>query len=493
MKSVSPGQLQGVLEVTTWRKGRPLPAQASRYIQLACCVVLSLVAGVMVVQSRPFAFAIAIAVATAVLATRSTVAWVALAVIVAVAYRGLSGLHAAPGYGQFAHIPLAWGALVVALFRATPGRLGRRSLAWLGLLGFAALASTVINQTEPLRGPVYFLLLAEPFAIICALLIDPPDRRGRRLLLGTCAVLVAIQIPLAYWQALTLGLGDAVQGTLYGSGAGAHVIAAVVIVGAFWFIARSKTPLAPATLLVFAAMLGIILIADAKQVTFALPVIIVAQRSLSIRSVVVTVVAIGAVVAVVQVPALNQGYAVRFLDRALSGHGGKQAVVGVISRSASADPATLVFGQGPAETVSRAAFETLPATGLASANSGSAGSSLQVLGLAPARTANAAQDAAARATGNASLDSFDSATSSGIGLFGDLGLLGLFAFGGLFATVFLNVRRRRSPEAFAAASGLALYFVLGFAFDWWEEPAFTVFLATLTGLALTAPPRDAAA
>ncbi len=116
-----------------------------------------------------------------------------------------------------------------------------------------------------------------------------------------------------------------------------------------------------------------------------------------------------------------------------------------------------------------------------------------MLGLAPARTANAAQDAAARATGNASLDSFDSATSSGIGLFGDLGLLGLFAFGGLFATVFLNVRRRRSPEAFAAASGLALYFVLGFAFDWWEEPAFTVFLATLTGLALTAPPRDAAA
>jgi hypothetical protein len=421
------------------------------------------------------------------------VAWVALAVIVAVGYRGLSGLHVAPGYGQFAHIPLAWGALVVALFRVTPERLARRCLAWLALLGFAALASAVINQTEPLRGPVYFLLLAEPFAIICALLIDPPDRRGRRLLLGTCAALVAVQVPLAYWQALTLGWGDSVQGTLYGSGAGAHVIAAVVIVGAFWFIARSKAPFAPVSLVVIAAMLGIILIADAKQVTFALPAIIFAQRSFSARSIVACVVALGAIIAVLQVPTLNQGYAVGFLDRAAAGHGGKQAVSGWILRRASSDPATLVFGQGPAETVSRAAFETLPATQLSFSHSGSAGSSLQVLDLAPARAAIEAEDVAARAVGNPDLDTFDSPISSGLGVFGDLGLLGFVAFGGLFATVFLNVRRRRSPEAFAAASGLALYVVLGFAFDWWEEPAFTVFLATLTGLALTAPPRDAAA
>jgi hypothetical protein len=158
----------------------------------------------------------------------------------------------------------------------------------------------------------------------------------------------------------------------------------------------------------------------------------------------------------------------------------------MIWHDAIGDVGTLMLGQGPAETVSRAAFETLPQY----QNTGSAGSSLQTLGLAPAQTAIRATQVATTAVGQAPggrLDSFDSGLSSGIGLFGDLGLLGFIAYTGLFATVFLNVRRCTSPEALAAASGLAMLFVLGFVLDWWEEPAFTVFIGTLTGLALTKP------
>ena len=55
--------------------------------------------------------------------------------------------------------------------------------------------STLVNGAQPLRGVAYFALLAEPFAIVLALLIDPPDGRGRKVLLGTCGVLVAVQVP----------------------------------------------------------------------------------------------------------------------------------------------------------------------------------------------------------------------------------------------------------------------------------------------------------
>jgi hypothetical protein len=353
-----------------------------------------------------------------------------------------------------------------------------------GLLAFAVAASTLANQLDPIRGLVYFLLLGEPFAIICALQFDPPDARDRKILIRLCAALVAIQVPLAYGQALFSGLGDPVQGTLYGSGAGAHVVAAVVIVGAVWYVSRVSAPLSIPALALVASMIGIILISDAKQVTFALPVMILAQRRISTRTVLLALMAFIAIFAVVQVRTLNQGYAVPYIDRALSGHSGKQAVGKMIWHDATSDFGTFVLGQGPAETVSRAAFETLPAY----QNTGSAGSALRSLGLAPAQTALKANIVAAQAVGQppgAPLDSFDSGLSSAIGVFGDLGFIGAVAYLGLFGTVFFAVRRATTPESAAAASGLAMLFVLGFILDWWEEPAFTVFLATLTGLALT--------
>lgn len=292
-------------------------------------------------------------------------------------------------------------------------------------------------------------------------------------------------MPICYLQAATLSWGDLVQGTQSGAGAGAHVVGGIVAVGAFWYIARADSVITPRTILVVGLLLGIVLVADAKQVAFVLPAAVVAQRGLSRRSLVMLVVAAACVLLVVQVGTFNQGYAVPYIDRALSGGSGKQAVTESVAGEAARHPGVLLFGRGPAESVSRAAFETVPAYQ-------KGGSGLSALGLHPAQVALDETAVAQDATGSFSLDSFDSAMSSGIGVFGDLGVLGAVAYLMLAGIVFAELRRRSSPEASAAVAGMAMALVLGFVLDWWEQPAFTVFLATLAGLALLERPVSTA-
>jgi hypothetical protein len=470
------------------RSNASIPTLGSRGI-LALALVLAMASAVLVDRSPVLAFALALMPLILFLATRSATTWVASAVVVAVAFRGLVGLHIIPGYAQFIHIPLAWGALCVALNRRRPrAALARPVGLWLLVLAFGMVASTTVNGTEPIRALTYLAILAEPFAIVAALLIDPPNEAQRKFLCRTCAILIGVQVPLAYWQAARFGPGDAVQGTLYGSGAGAHVAGALVIVGAFWYAAHARRLMSPLTIAVLAVMGGVLVVSDAKQVIFALPAAALGQRVISRTTVAVAALAIGGIYVVVHFHPLNSGYAVPYISRAVSGETGKSAVAKMIWHDATRDAGNFVFGQGPAETVSRTAYETVPAQQ-------KVGSSIQKLGLKPAVVPVQAENLAAsvvKAHGRTAfvqpfnLDSFDSGLSSGIGLFGDLGVFGFAAYIGLFATVLASVRRRRSPEALSAASGFAMLFVLGFILDWWEAPALTVLLGTLAGLALTA-------
>ena len=70
---------------------------------VALCLVMSIGIGAAVVQLPPLAFLIVLLPVGMLMATASASTWVALAVAVALGYRGLAGLHIAPGYGQFAH------------------------------------------------------------------------------------------------------------------------------------------------------------------------------------------------------------------------------------------------------------------------------------------------------------------------------------------------------------------------------------------------------
>ena len=111
------------------------------------------------------------------------------------------------------------------------------------------------------------------------------------------------------------------------------------------------------------------------------------------------------------------------------------------------------------------------------------GSPLAVLGLKPAALAVEAERTALAVSGGGT--SFNSGTSSALGVLGDLGIFGLLAYAGLFLSLFVRLRRETSAEGVAAAAGFALFLVLGFVFDWWEQPPFGVFIGVLAGLSLS--------
>jgi len=403
-------------------------------------------------------------------------AWVLCALIAAVVFRGVVELGALPSVATFVDLPLAWGALAVALAK-NPARSPflRRHLLWLATLGLAVMLAWAFHPSELLRPVLYLALLGEPFAIVGALLADPPSPRLRRLLEGALVALILIQIPIAALQFATVGQGDTIQGTLYGAGAGAHVISAVVVVGAIWFLGGGigRRVLGPMWLPIIVALCVIPFIADAKQVIIAMPVIMLASRwsggrlGFLLRG----VLAAGLVVALFTLAPAGQT-AQQYLERS-GEQGGKQATFLFVWEKLDDEPASIAFGRGPAATVSRAAFETTPRTG----------SPLADLGLKPAPIATEAARGAREVSGGST--SFDIGISSMIGALGDLGVIGVAAYAGLLLSLLLQLRRERSPEGAAAAAGFALFLVLGLVADWWEQPPFGVFIGTLAGLALT--------
>lgn len=406
--------------------------------------------------------------------------WVLCAVVAALTFKGLSTLGLLPSVATFIDLPLAWGALFVALLKQREhSTFLRRHLRWLAVLALAVLLAWAFNRSEVLRPVVDLMLLGEPFAIVGALIADPPSPRMRLLLERTLLALVLVQIPFAVFEFAKLGASDHIQGTIYGAGAGAHVISAVMVVGAIWILAGGiGRRVLRAWRFPIVAMLFIIpFFADAKQVIVALPAIVFASswRVGRLQLVVRAALAIGSVVALFTLsPAGNT--AARFIENQ-QGKSGKEAAALFIWHKLDADAASLVFGKGPAETVSRAAFMTTPLFQ-------QSGSPLAVLGLKPATIPFEAQEAALVASGGGT--SLNSGVSSALGTFGDLGIFGVLAYSGLLLSLFLRLRTEKSPEGVAAAAGFALFLVLGFVFDWWEQPPFGVFLGVLAGLSLSA-------
>ena len=408
-------------------------------------------------------------------------AWVGAALVAALTFKGLATLGVLPSVATFVDLPLAWGALFVALIKGNEQTAFlRRHLQWLSALAVAVALAWAFNPSEFLRPVLYFMLLGEPFAIVGALIADPPSRRARLILERMLLALVVIQIPLCALQLLWIGPSDKVQGTLYGAAAGAHVTSAVVVVGAIWILSRVSTRQMHAWWLIVVPLLFLIpFVADAKQVIVALPAIVLASSwrvgrgQLLVRS----VLAVGSVVALFTlVPAGDA--AERFITTGRE-DGGKGAVAHFIWQRMGYDPASVAFGIGPAETVSRAAFMTV--------YSPETGSPLASLGLRPAEIAVEAQGVALGGSYAKWTDtsSFNTGVSSTVGVLGDLGILGLVVYMGLLLSLFQRLRTESSPEAVAAAAGFALFFVLGLVFDWWEQPPFGVCLGVLAGLALS--------
>lgn len=409
----------------------------------------------------------------------STAAWIGAALSAALLAKGLSTVGALPSVASFMDIPLSWGALAVAALKRRPAADGTRlHMKTLGAVAACVACSSIINPAEPLRPVLYLALLGEPFAAVGALMLDPPSTRERRHLRRLLIALILLQVPIAYLQFSRFGISDHVQGTLVGAGAGAHTMSAVVLVGALWLLLSSNGRLRLRRSVLVLAMLLIPFLADAKQVLLATPAIVLAGRWRGrMAAYVVQAVLIAGVVAALFYIYPAGANALRFLHQSENGRGGKEAVAGFIWHKLDTDPGSLLAGKGPAETVSRAAFMTTDLYQRAN-------SPLRILGLKPAAIALEAQSLAVADSGGGT--SLNSGLSSAFGVIGDIGLLGFAAYVLLLGQVIVALRRRRSPEAVAATGGWAMWAVLGFVFDWWEQPPFGLVLAVLSGLALTA-------
>jgi hypothetical protein len=443
--------------------------------------LLAVALGFGVTINQQLAFVALVVIVGLVASAAPTSSWVAATLVAALTFRGLVELGALPSVATLVDLPLAWGALAVALLKRNPSRVRDGfDPRWLLALAAAVLLAWAFNPSEVLRPLLYLALLGQPFAIVAALCLDPPSPRGRRLLTRVLLALLLIQIPIAAYQLVTLGWSDPVQGTLYGAGAGAHVISAVCVVGGIWILAGGGGGViaSPWRLLVALALFLIPFVADAKQVILAVPAILIVTswREGPLRILLKVALITASVVALFFVqPAGDTAF--DFLERAQQGQGGKAAAATFVWDRLEGDPASVAVGLGPAESVSRAAFMT---TDLLLG----ADSPLRTLGLEPASVALEAQAEADAASGGGT--SFNTGVSSAVGVLGDLGVVGLAVYLVMLGSLILLVRRRRSPEGVAAAAGLAMFAVLGLVFDWWEQPPFSVTLAVLAGLALTA-------
>lgn len=443
------------------------------WLPFAAFVAVSVLLGGTVVVSPQAALVLLVGILGFAALGAPTYCWVVAAAVSAITFPGIVGLGVLPSVATFVSIPVAWGALAAALLQQKHiSRVARVHLICLAALATAVLFAWLVNFSDPLRPILDLALLGQPFALIGAILVDPPSPSQRRVLVATTVGLIGVQVPFVLWQVLLFGRGDPVQGTLYSTGAGAHVVGGIAALGALWLLSGGRSMVSPGRAVLGASLLAIPFLSDAKQVIFALPVAIAlagwrgGKVKFLLRAAVVGV----SVFVLATQPALNHGYAIRDIKEARSGGGGKIETARSVWAESTTDPATFIFGKGPAETVSRAAFMTTSAYQ-------KRGSALRNLGLQPAETALALQST--RPQG-----SFEAPISSMIGVFGDLGLVGAASYGALLLTLFFALQRSSSSISRAAQSGLGLFFVLGFVAAWWEEPGFTVVVALLVGLAL---------
>lgn len=448
-----------------------------RVVPLALVGSFALVMGALVAR-QPQLAVISLCMLLAIPAVNAPTAyWVGATLVAALTLKGVSTLGLLPSVAALIDIPLAWGSLFVALLHVRALSREQRLLVILLLsLLVITIMSSAFSGFDVIRGVLFLGLLGQPLAVATALIVDRPTPTERRVLERLLLGLLVVQIPITYLQFSLYGPSDNIKGSLWGAGAGHHVISGVIALGCVW-IAVAAPISRKVKLLLILLLAPIPFLADAKQVILALPAVLLVTRWKNIKDVFArfSIVVIAVLTLLIAFPAGK--VALNYLDDARHGRTSKQHTASFVVQKMEHNPASAVFGQGPAETVSRAAFMTTD-------DLLSADSPLRTLGVTPARVATEAQALGIVRLGG-EVSSFESGLSSAIGILGDIGVAGLACYLG-FWFVLLSYARRAGSQGTAAASGIALLLGLGLVFDWWEQPPFTVFVGVLVGLAASA-------
>lgn len=449
----------------------PAASAGARAGIVAASASAAVAAGFATAQSPQLALIVGVAILAVGSLALPPPYWVLAAVTAAVCFRALVAGGLLPGYAAYVDLPLTWVALALALRIATRwSPLARKVVLGLAALALATLISGMLAGSPPFRWLFGYLLMAGPFALIASLLLAPPSPPERRRLERVALGLALIQVPIVMVQAARFDDVDAVQGTFIGSEAGAHLTGGVAAAAALWYLAKSSRP---KHAVIASLLLLVPFLSSAKQIIFALPAATLASPAVGRIATWLRIgLVFGALGLLVAVPSLHQTYSLRSIDDLLAGRGGKPEATREIATELTRSPLTLAFGVGPAETLSHSALLTLsPLREFESP--------IAALELEPASVAlrlGALRDYSG---------SFEHPSSSVLGVFGDLGIVGAVPVFGLIGLFFRALWSHRTPEAAAGTAVLALFFVMGFIFTWWEQTGFALYVALFVGLALT--------
>lgn len=415
-----------------------------------------------------------------------TYAWVLMAVGVVVTARALTSVGF-PGVLSFAHFPLTLVAAARAISSAErpipfARRLGAVILCVLG----ASYLSGIASGVGMIRPALLWLLLMEPFLLLYAIVRDPPPQRQLQWLAYTLIGLTLIQVPFGLVQLQRYGIGDYVQGTFIGQGAGAHVLGAMMLVSAAFAmqsgVVRSTTL---KTLVVTSALLMNVL-GDAKQ---AIAVFLACMA------------VIGLVNSPKQWPRYLVGllvvsvlydYAVRYHDRLRqitdveliqAGLEHKMGVVPMI-RLEFDSPTDWILGVGPGNSASRVAL-------MSHAGYRRGGRALPLFDFPTSRLTEKIwhTNEAGLLTGRGGSSAF-AMIFSWAGIWGDIGLPGVVCYLLLLAVIW-RAARDKGKGAYDAVRVTVLFVAaLGIVFSYLEEPGLMLPAAGWIGVVLARGARE---
>lgn len=372
---------------------------------------------------------------------------------------------------------LVWLAFAIALlvwFRA-PDLPVKLIVISLVLLGITQLV-TAFRAGIPLAGPALsFALYGVPFAAISTLVLARPGRDRARLLLWLLFGLAVLQFLISVGQIPFASHPDEIFGMFKGILIAPHLNGAIAGAVALWILGRSTDW---RDTLWAAPFVLVTILSDTKQALFLLPFALALSPALNFKVWAVRLVlpVLGTLLALwaPSIPGVipdNYGYAVGEIERAIEppsekGQSRKLSGLQETTERVTASPGSLAFGLGQGQSVGYIALLS---------NKASDDSVSRSLGLEPSQI-QAEEIGYWYGSG-----SFSSEFSSMVGLFGDLGLVGLIAFGIGVAGVVLLVLRTPGVDRNAVWALGLYYLAMGLVYIWWEQPVFTLFLGLLMG------------
>ena len=128
------------------------------------------------------------------------------------------------------------------------------------------LVSALYNESDLIRPIITWLLFCEPFILLFVVLYIPISNKQLKNYLQFLILIGIIQIPLASIQFFENGIGDSVQGSLIGQGAGAHILGAMVLVFSICVINLNIIKSLISRILFTVMLISVSVLADAKQV-----------------------------------------------------------------------------------------------------------------------------------------------------------------------------------------------------------------------------------